>query len=85
MIDAFTIFTGHTSVVEVGVVIVAYEINFKCFKVSLGLFQENPRGWGGPETNFFFRGGGCNLISVFLVLGVKNISVFWVVGVKLVV
>ena len=51
----------------------------------LGLFQENPRGWGGPEMNFFLRGGGCNLISVFLVLGVKNISVFWVVGVKLVV
>ena len=50
-----------------------------------GLFQENPRGWGGPETNFFLRGGGCNLISVFLVLGVKNISVSWVVGVKLVV
>ena len=40
-------------------------------------------GWTGNE--FVSSWWGCNLISVFLVLGVKNISVFWVVGVKLVV
>ena len=56
----------------------------------LGLFQENPPRWGGPENDFFFfvvcvgEGGG-QLISVSLVLGIKFISVFWVLGVKLVI
>ena len=46
----------------------------------LGLFQENPPRWGGPETNFFLRGVGGS--ASFSFLGPRNQGYFSFLGAR---